>query len=77
MMTFTYTTRPPPKPLHFLAIGHQIQQVELFKFLDLWFNQRLTWRHHISMVVQKCLKMKRIFLVVTTLSKIISTSHLI
>jgi ribonuclease HI/endonuclease/exonuclease/phosphatase family metal-dependent hydrolase len=76
MMVFVNRPAPPPRPLLFLA-GHRVLQVTEFKFLGLWFDQRLTWKFHINAVVIKCQRSKNLLLTLTRLSKYIHPTLLI
>ena len=75
VLPFINSSRPPPEPLLFLA-SHRIQQVSNFKFLGVWFDQRVTWKKHIADVATKCSRIKNIFLFLSSRKFNVSSSFL-
>ncbi|KZS03634.1 Uncharacterized protein APZ42_033627 [Daphnia magna] len=63
IVAFTRSYKPGADPLLFLN-GHRIRSHPNFKFLGVWFDQKLLWKTHIEHVHKQCLNLKRLFTVV-------------
>ena len=54
--TVFFTRRKIPQELKLNISGAELERVECFKYLGLWFDKRLSWSVHIQKMVEKCKK---------------------
>ena len=54
--TTFHTRQKNNDPLIFSINGKQIENVKVFKFLGIMFDQHLTWKNHITMITNKLSK---------------------
>jgi hypothetical protein len=62
-VSFTRSYKPGDDPLVFLN-GHRIPNASKFKFLGVVFDAKLLWRDHISLIVNKCIRIKNVFSII-------------
>ena len=63
-VVFSRSYKPGPDPLLFIN-GHPIPPKSKFKFLGIWFDQKLLWKPHIEHVHAHCIKLKNLFSMIT------------
>ena len=63
-VVFSISYKPGPDPLLFIN-GHPIPPKSKFKFLGIWFDQKLLWKPHIEHVHAHCIKLKNLFSMIT------------
>lgn len=63
IVVFTRSYKPGPDPLLFIN-GHPIPSKPRFKFLGVWFDQKLLWKYHIEQVHAHCINLKNLFKII-------------
>ncbi|KZS19750.1 Uncharacterized protein APZ42_013723 [Daphnia magna] len=63
-VTFTQSYKPGDDPLIFLN-GNRIPTATKFKFLVVFLDSILLWKHHISHVINNCVRLKNVFSIIT------------
>jgi hypothetical protein len=66
-VSFTWLYKPRDDPLLFLN-GHRMPNAPKIKFLGLILDAKLLWKDHISMVVNKCTRLKNVFSIISKAS---------
>jgi hypothetical protein len=62
-VSFTRSYKPSDDPLLFLN-GHRIPNASKFKLLAVVFDAKLLWRDYISLIVDKCIRIKNAFSII-------------
>lgn len=58
--TMFFTRRQIGRGVKLKLYNHELERVKQFKFLGLWFDERVTWAVHITKVEDKCKKVLNI-----------------
>lgn len=49
-----FTRKKISQELKIMVSGKELERVEIFKYLGVWFDKRLTWACHTQKMVDKC-----------------------
>ena len=49
-----FTRKKISQEFKIMVSGKELERVEIFKYLGVWFDKRLTWAHHIQKMIDKC-----------------------
>lgn len=58
--TVFLSKRSIPQDLNILISDIELERVDQFKYLGMWFDKRLTWSVHINKMIHKCKKMMNV-----------------